>query len=362
MNLYLRTTKPWRALALLLIAGMLIAGCALPVAPAATTSETTTTVTEATAEGDVAEVAPVSTVTTIEAQPDGSLVLQHPYGETVVPAIATRIVPLEWTYVEILMALGVTPVGMADIEGYNAWVNVPLPDDGANLPDVGDRNDANLEAIAALNPDLILGTNYGVQNNYALLSEIAPTVSFDHYPTDPAITHYDEMLHTVRLLGTLTGTSEKAEEVIAHMEQNFADNAAKIAAAGRTGEEFVLSQAYSWEGVQEARLFTPNALASKVVEKLGLTPGWEDGFQLYGFSTVSPERLPELGDVNFFYVVQNDDNIFATEALQPLWESLPLVQAGHAYPLGGDTWLFGGPLSMELLADTVTAALLGENK
>jgi ABC-type Fe3+-hydroxamate transport system substrate-binding protein len=33
------------------------------------------------------------------------------------------------------------------------------------------------------------------------------------------------------------------------------------------------------------------------------------------------------------------------------------VKAGRAYALGGDTWLFGGPLSAEALVNIVVKAL-----
>ncbi len=37
---------------------------------------------------------------------------------TVVTTTPTRIVALEWVYVENLLALGIQPVGVADIDGY----------------------------------------------------------------------------------------------------------------------------------------------------------------------------------------------------------------------------------------------------
>uniref|UniRef100_A0A540VGK5 ABC transporter substrate-binding protein n=2 Tax=Litorilinea aerophila TaxID=1204385 RepID=A0A540VGK5_9CHLR len=95
-----------------------------------------------------------------------------------------------------------------------------------------------------------------------------------------------------------------------------------------------------------------------MVEQIGLENAWEDAtFQQYGFSTVSVEALPDLGDVHFFYVVQEENNVFAREAVRPVWESLPFVQNGHAYPLGGDTWLFGGPLSAQVLVHAILDAL-----
>src|SRR5690625_641880 len=51
---------------------------------------------------------------------------------------AKKVVALEWTYGEDLLALGVQPAGMADIEGYNEWVNIEEELDDT-VEDVGDR-------------------------------------------------------------------------------------------------------------------------------------------------------------------------------------------------------------------------------
>ena len=54
-----------------------------------------------------------------------------------------RVVALEWLPAELLLALGVTPYGVADIPNYNLWVNEPaLP---ASVIDVGLRTEPNLE-------------------------------------------------------------------------------------------------------------------------------------------------------------------------------------------------------------------------
>jgi ferric hydroxamate transport system substrate-binding protein len=45
------------------------------------------------------------------------------------------------------------------------------------------------------------------------------------------------------------------------------------------------------------------------------------------------------------------------EAVSPLWANLEFVKNHHAYPLGGDTWLFGGPLSISQLVDLVMLKL-----
>ncbi|VEB89119.1 iron-hydroxamate transporter substrate-binding subunit [Klebsiella quasipneumoniae] len=50
-----------------------------------------------------------------------------------------RVVALEWLPAELLLALGVTPYGVADIPNYRLWVNEPaLPD---SVIDVGLRTE-----------------------------------------------------------------------------------------------------------------------------------------------------------------------------------------------------------------------------
>ena len=328
--------KKQRAFALLLMMALLISACVAPASQRPAVEGVT----------PVATAATVTEATTVEE----ARTLTHVMGEITLPATPQRIVVLEWSYVEDLLAVGVQPIGVADIEGYNAWVKIPValaPD----VVDVGTRQAPNLETIATLAPDLIIAAASRVKESYDELSAIAPTLVFDNYPTDK--THYESMVETFTLLADIVERQSEGDAVLAAMEAKFATARAQLEAAGRSGETFGLAQAFSNDNQAQIRMFTDNALAVQVIAQLGLTNGWTEEPQPYGFSTVSVEALPALGDLNFFYVVQDDDNVFATEAITPLWENLEFVKAGHAYPVGGDTWLFGGPLSVELLVDIV---------
>ncbi|MEM7033496.1 MAG: iron-siderophore ABC transporter substrate-binding protein [Chloroflexota bacterium] len=285
--------------------------------------------------------------------------VSHALGDTDLDNTPQRIVALEWVYVENLLALGIQPVGVADIEGYNNWVKVPvtLADD---VVDVGKRQAPNLEKLAELNPDLIIAPAFRIAEIYDELSAIAPTVAFHSYPTDPSITQYAEMEETFMTIADAVGHTAEGQAVMADLQAHFNAAQSQLDAAGVVGESFTLAQAFGQDTVS-IRLFTNNAMAVEIVEQIGLENGWEDAeFQQYGFTTVGVETLPELGDLNFFYVVQDDNNVFQREAVLPVWESLAFVENDNAHPLGGDTWLFGGPLSAKVLVDIVVEALTGE--
>lgn len=282
----------------------------------------------------------------------GFRLVSHAAGESCVSEAPQRVVVLEWTFVEELLALGVQPVGVADIEGYNNWVQVPVELD-ASVVDVGTRQEPNVELIASLAPDLILAVNFRTSQNYEQLSAIAPTVVFDPYPMD--VTQYEEMLTTFTTISQLLGREAEGQAVLDAMNAHFAAAQGALEAAGHGGETFILSQTFASGEVPTFRLFTDNSLAVQVLEQIGLDNAWDDAPQQYGFSTVDFEAFADIGDTNFFYIAQDDYLPVLTGS--PLWNGLPFVQSGHAYALGGDVWLFGGPLSMELLVDTVLQSM-----
>ncbi len=286
----------------------------------------------------------------------GAITIPHTMGEAVLPGPALRVVALEWTYVENLLALGIQPVGVADIEGFNTWVNVPV-ELSTDVVDVGMRGEPDFETLAALQPDLIIDTQATAAGYYEQLDAIAPTLVFNPYPDDPNLSTFEEMQDSFRLLGQATGRSDVAEQVLADLDAKIAEGRTAIEASGHAGEGFVLSQMMSWLNTAYLRFFIDNGMATNIVEQLGLENAWESDFAQYGFAEVGTEALTEVGDVYFFYVMQHDDGLNTSGSFQKLWESLPFVQSGKAHAIGGDTWLFGGPLSAEVLIDRVVAAV-----
>ncbi|MCC6612273.1 MAG: iron-siderophore ABC transporter substrate-binding protein [Anaerolineae bacterium] len=277
-------------------------------------------------------------------------------GEKCVPENPQRIVTLEWTYTEDLLALGIQPVGMADIDGYSEWVKIPVALD-ASVADVGTRNEPNLEVIAGLNPDMIIGVAFRLTENYDELSAIAPTLVFNPYPDDLSVSQYDEMMSTFTTIGAAVNRADEGSQVLAHMEATYDAAEAALEAVGRSGEPFILSQGWTTDNLSTFRLFTDNAMGVHILEQIGLENAWDAAPQLYGFTEIGIEGFADLRDeaFNFFYVAQESDNALFAES--PLWSSLTFVQQERAYWMGGDVWLFGGPLSAELLVDTVLTAM-----
>ena len=283
----------------------------------------------------------------------------HALGTIEVPASVERVVTLEWSYTEDVLALGMQPVGVADIGGYEKWVDVPAALDGS-VVDVGRRQEPNLERIAELRPDLIITSAGRSANNYDALNAIAPALVFNMYPEDGS-SQYEAMLRAFRAVAEALNREEAGEAVLAELEVTLKTARRALERSGLAGDEFVLAQSYLSGDSPVFRLFTDNAMAVEIIERIGLVNAWEDAPGDYGFSTVDFEGLKGIaggGDgVHFLYIAQPDAREAITGA--PVWSALGFVRSGKAYWLGGDAWLFGGPLSAATLVEGISDALEG---
>ncbi|SFC23679.1 iron complex transport system substrate-binding protein [Alkalibacterium subtropicum] len=300
-----------------------------------------------------------STENEIDTEITESITVSGVLGDVELEEPAQKVVALEWTYAEDLLAVGVQPAGVADIEGYNSWVQIEEEFD-ESVVDVGTRQEPNLEAIAELEPDLIIGIKFRHEAIQTELESIAPTVFFDPYPSDETISQYDEMESTFKEIAEAVGKRNEAEDVLADLDATYEAAKARIEDADLKTNDVILTQAFSASQAPEIRLFTQNALASVILEKIGLNNVHEtDEFEVYGFSTVNVEALTKYEDANYLYVVQDSDNIYENQLKDnQVWNGLFFVEEERTYPLGGDAWLFGGPLSAKVVAERISNTLV----
>ncbi len=155
--------------------------------------------------------------------------IAHAYGETTVPARPERVVTWGWGNHDALLSLGVVPVAMpfstygGGENGLHPWVEEQLAALGAETPiQLPDASDIPYEQIAAAEPDVIIAVFSGITaEQYALLSQIAPTVA---YPDKAWSTPWQD---TTKIVGQVVGKSAEAEQVVADTLKFVADETAK---------------------------------------------------------------------------------------------------------------------------------------
>ncbi|MEE6262514.1 iron-siderophore ABC transporter substrate-binding protein [Plantactinospora sonchi] len=148
--------------------------------------------------------------------------VEHKYGSTEISRQPTRVVTLGLSDQDPVLALGTVPVGAIDWfleRPYGKWPWAQQLWGGTPPEIVGERDDYNLEKIAALRPDLIIGLYSGMtQQQYQQLSQIAPTVAQPKGHADYAAP-WQEM---TRQAGRALGRPERAEQLIAEVDARFA--------------------------------------------------------------------------------------------------------------------------------------------
>uniref|UniRef100_UPI00245631A5 ABC transporter substrate-binding protein n=1 Tax=Nocardia wallacei TaxID=480035 RepID=UPI00245631A5 len=271
----------------------------------------------------------------------GAITVDTARGPVSLPRPATRVVSLEWTYTEELIALGVPPVGNADSATYSTWVTAPGAALPASVTDVGKRNEPSIEQITALRPDLIVASEDRVGAGYEQLSKIAPVLSFD-YTVAPQL---ETMRKNFTALATAVGAQDRAAEVLGRIDTAASDLAGRLAQAGKAGQEYALAQGYSVNGVPSIRLLTDDAFSPQVLNRAGLRNGWRGKPDDWGMTTVGVEGLTQVPpSVTFLSVAAvNDDPFSGALAGNPVWRGPAQGGGGRPQKKGPPGGGVGGP-------------------
>lgn len=297
------------------------------------------------------------------------ITIEHAYGSTTIESAPTRVATTGWTNEDVVLALGVVPVGMPKIvdgdtdgDGLQPWVKSKLEELGAtgdNEPALYDETDGiDAEAIANTEPDLIIGAQSGLtEEDYTTLSKIAPTVPYTN-------------LAWGAQWRDLTTTIAKSLGRSAQGEQLITDTEARIAEASAAHPELAgKSAAFVW--VDPTNLSTVSVYTSidsrpAYLQDLGLSEAQSvadlstdtDSF----YVTLSSEQIDKLADVDVL-VTYGDDNTIAALQADPLLSKLPAVANGAIAVIPMDSLLYSAAspsvLSIDAQVDNY-AQLLGD--
>lgn len=267
-----------------------------------------------------------------------ALLLAPWFADAVVTAqaapFAERIIALEWLPLEMLFALGVTPLAAADTHDYRQWVREPaLP---AGVIDVGQRAEPNLEFIAELRPDLILYSQ-GFGPHGAQLHAIAPAMVFNF--TDAQ----GQPLRTVRAgLLSLAGRLDKmaaAQAHLAYFDRRLADARAQLASYRR--QPLLV---FSLIDDRHVLILGETSLFGQVMVQLAIDNAWQGENSFWGTAVVGIERLAMLPSARAICLDHGDGIARARLAATPLWRSLPFVRR-NAIRTAPAIWIFGATLA-----------------
>lgn len=274
--------------------------------------------------------------------------IRHAGGDTELTTPPTRVVALDTAGItDPLLALGVTPVGAvtyneADLDRF------PPALDGLTdtIESVGANGEPNLEAVAVLGPDLLLGYEYSFAESTDLARQIAPIVVVD----DDA--SWEEVFD---LTATILGREPERDAMLAQVAE--AVERLRGVAAGRR------MQIVEPRGDGGFVLYDSRYPSAVMLERAGVVvePAPEGGDDSFGsgFVPVSDELLGGLTAQDLIVLTYNlePEQRPRPYAGNPLWEGLPAVQAGRVHVVQGLAWTNFGPLGILRCLDEATTAL-----
>ncbi len=274
------------------------------------------------------------------------------FGEVVVPRSPERVVTLYEGALDVALAAGVTPLGAVTTRGGDGMARYIEAHLGEQRPAiVGVVREINLEAVLALEPDVILAPPQLPEAQYRLLSRMAPTVVPLTEGLDPEAWRAE-----TRLFAQALGREAEIEAALEQVDARAAEVAERIAA-----DEAPSAVLVRWmpQGpmVMSADLFTAGLLraAGVAVHDAGLTrenSPHSDPLSLENLSRVDADWL--------FLATLNEEGREALQAAQatPAFARLDVVARDQVVPVDGQLWSSAtGPLAALTILDQLDAAL-----
>ncbi|MFE2495534.1 ABC transporter substrate-binding protein [Streptomyces scopuliridis] len=252
--------------------------------------------------------------------------ITHAMGTTELKKRPERVVVLDVGEFDNVVSLGVEPVGYAPTEGDESIPSY-LRKGAGDPKSVGTINNLNLEAIAGLEPDLILGSQLRAADKYKALSAIAPTV----FSIRPGFTWKENYLLNAQALDR----TAQAKAELAAYDKKAAALGTEIGADKPT----VSMVRYMPDRL---RLYAKASFIGTILDDAGLPRPKNQQINDLAVE-ISPEKIDDADADWIFTGVYGDPDKTQRDTARsnPLWKNLKAVEAGQAKDVKDETWYLG---------------------
>lgn len=271
--------------------------------------------------------------------------VEHAMGKTEVPANPKRVVILTNEGTEALLELGVKPVGAV-----KSWTGDPwyphIKDKMKDVKVVGDEGQVNVETIASLKPDLIIGNKMRHEKVYEQLKAIAPTVFSE--------TLRGEWKDNFKFYAKALNKEKEGQKVLADYDKRMKDLKAKL--GDKVNQE--ISMVRFMPG--DVRIYHGDTFSGVILKELGFKRPGDQNKDDFAERNVSKERISAMdGDVLFYFTFDKGNEKKGSELEKeyindPLFKNLNAVKNNKAYKVDDVIWnTAGGVMAANLLLDDI---------
>ncbi|MGF3105299.1 ABC transporter substrate-binding protein [Rossellomorea sp. DUT-2] len=270
--------------------------------------------------------------------------VEHAMGTTEIEGTPKKVVILTNEGTEALLSMGVTPVGAVQSWTGDPWYD-HIADDMKGVEVVGTESELNMEAIAKLQPDLIIGNKMRQEEQYNQLKDIAPTVM--------AETLRGNWKENFELYAKAVNKEEKGQEVLAQYDQRIEDLKGKL--GDKLNQEVSMVRFLAGD----VRIYHKDSFSGVILDQLGFARPEGQDVDDFAEKGVTKERIPAMdGDVLFYFTYETGDgeaNKLAEEWLNdPLFQNLEVAKQDQVYEVSDAIWnTAGGVMAANAMLDDI---------
>lgn len=276
--------------------------------------------------------------------------IEHKYGKTEITQKPKRVVAIGYQEHDFVYGLGVKPVGVRYWYGDEKDVIYPWAEEAASgdTPVILNSDPIDIEAVAALEPDLIVGTYSGItKDEYDRLSQLAPTVT----QSGDYVDYGSPWQETTITIGRALGREARARALVADVEAQFK------ALADKHAEWKGLKVAVVAGGIDSIGFFASQDPRSRIFTSLGFeVPKELDDLAAGEFYGDLSLEQAEMIDVDLIVWVQLEflEGGRATIESSPVLSQLDALKEGRVLFVDGvldDAMAFNSILSLPLVVE-----------
>jgi iron complex transport system substrate-binding protein len=278
-----------------------------------------------------------------------SYTVEHSMGSTTIKGTPERVVILTNEGTEALLAMGVTPVGAVQSFTGDPWYD-HIANQLKDTQVVGVESEVNVEAIAALKPDLIIGNKMRQEKIYDQLNAIAPTVFAETLRGDWKV--------NFELYAKALNKETEGKEVLDKYEARIADLKEQL------GDKLAMQVSMVRFMAGEVRIYHKDTFSGVILGDLGFARPESQNVDDFAERNVTKERIPAMeGDILFYFTYETGDGkgseLEKEWIADQLFKNLEVAKKEEVHKVSDTTWnTAGGVLAANLMLDDIEKIFL----
>ncbi len=270
----------------------------------------------------------------------------HAMGVSCIADQPQRIAVLDSGELDVVLTLGLQPVA-ATTPSHAGQFPVYLRDQLAPTVDLGVPQEPDMERLAALKPDLILGSKLRHGRYYPILSSIAPTVLSERIGASWA--------ENLQLFAWALNQQDRARR----WQQQFEQRCADIRQLAQQKQQPTVSVVRSMQS--HIRLYLQDSFVGNLLQRCGISRPLAQQATGFAVRLRSPVAIKQLdGDILLLseYAVERGSLIRRWQH-SGFWSLLQAPASGQLYSIEDSWWMLGiGPTAALRILDDIEQVLI----